>query len=127
MISFRIVTDGSFFLDGFWVDDVMLDGELLSDGSTLDGWSSPTEFNPVDVEGYTVRLIAHRADKRAWIAEVPLDGSFSGVLQGGPLRKAIGTQADLVSAIVTYHDSTETITQYAPYSLLVNGVAQPGG
>ena len=60
VISFRIVTDGSFFLDGFWVDDVTLDGALLSDGSTLDGWSSPTEFNPVDVEGYTVRLIAHR-------------------------------------------------------------------
>ncbi|MGZ8632108.1 MAG: peptidase M6 [Actinomycetota bacterium] len=127
VISFRLVTDGSFFLDGFWVDDVMLGGALLSDGSSLDEWSSPTELNPVDIEGYTVRLIAHREGKRAWIAEVPLDEGFSGVLQGGPLRKAIGTQAGLVAAIVTYHDSTETIEQYAPYTLLVNGAAQPGG
>ncbi len=127
VISFRLVTDGSFFLDGFWVDDVTLDGALLSNGSTLDGWSSPTEFNPVDVEGYTVRLIAHREGERAWVAEIPLDESFHGVLQGGQLRQAIGTQAELVSAIVTYHDSTETITQYAPYGLVVNGVAQPGG
>ncbi|MET0801204.1 MAG: peptidase M6 [Actinomycetota bacterium] len=127
VIAFRLVTDGSFFLDGFWVDDVTLGGTLLSDGSTFDGWSSPTEFNPVDVEGYTVRLIAHREGKGAWIAEIPLDESFHGVLQGGQLRQAIGTQAELVSAIVTYHDSTETITQYAPYSLVVNGAAQPGG
>jgi hypothetical protein len=32
-----------------------------------------------------------------------------------------------VSAIVTYHDSTETIGQYAPYTLTVNGTEQPGG
>ena len=127
VISFRLVTDGSFFLDGIWVDDVMLDGTLLSDGATLEGWSSPTEFNPVDVEGYTVRLVAHRQDKRAWIAEVPLDESFTGALEGGELRSAIGTRAELVAAIVTYHDSGETILQYAPYTLTVNGEVQPGG
>ncbi len=33
----------------------------------------------------------------------------------------------VVSAIVTYHDGTETVLQYAPYTLRVNGVVQPGG
>jgi len=32
-----------------------------------------------------------------------------------------------VAAIVTYHDSTEQVLQYAPYTLRVNGVLQPGG
>jgi hypothetical protein len=127
VIALRIVTDGSFFLDGIWVDDVALAGTSLSDGTTLDGWSSPTQYNPIEVESYTVRLVASRQGKRAWIAEVPLDADFSGTLRGGKLRKAIGTQAELVAAIVTYHDSTETISQYAPYMLLVNGVQQPGG
>ena len=38
-----------------------------------------------------------------------------------------GSTANVVSAIVTYHDRTELIAQYAPYSLSVNGVTQPGG
>jgi len=125
--SFRLVTDGSFFLDGMWVDDVAIGGTALSDGSTLEGWSSPTEFNPIEVESYTVRLVANRDGKRAWIGEVPLGADFSGSLRGGELRDAIGTQAELVAAIVTYHDSTESIGQYAPYTLSVNGVEQPGG
>ena len=33
----------------------------------------------------------------------------------------------MVSAIVTFHDGTELVTQYAPYTLTVNGVLQPGG
>jgi hypothetical protein len=72
---------------------------------------------------------AHRVPRRkeAWIGEVPLDEDFNGVLQGGRLRKAIGTQAEVVAAIVTYHDSSETVLQYAPYTLRVNGVLQPGG
>ena len=127
VIAFRIVTDSSVFFDGFWVDDVAVDGTVLSDGSTLEGWSSPTEFNQIDVEDYTVRLIAYGAGRRAWIGEVPLDEDFNGVLQGGGLRNAIGTQAEVVAAIVTYHDSSETVLQYAPYTLRVNGVIQPGG
>ena len=52
---------------------------------------------------------------------------MNGVLTGGALRKAIGTNADVVAAIVPYHDSTELVQQYAPYTLRVNGVVQPGG
>ena len=59
VLAFRMVTDSSVHFDGFWVDDVAIDGTVLSDGSTLDGWSSPTEFNPIDVEGYTVRIVAY--------------------------------------------------------------------
>ena len=61
VLSFRLVTDGSFFLDGMWIDDIAVGGTELSDGSTLEGWVSPTEFNPLEVESYTVRLVANRA------------------------------------------------------------------
>ncbi len=142
VISFRIVTDGSVFEDGFWVDDVALDGGSISDGSTLDGWSSLTEFRPIDVEGYTVRLVAYSACTHARranhhhhhdggcvarIAKLHLNDAFDGWLSGWRLRKAIGRDARIVSAIVTYHDGTESVLQYAPYTLRVNGVVQPGG
>ncbi len=146
VIAFRMVTDASVHFDGFWVDDVAIDGTVLSDGSTLDGWSSLTEFNPIDVEGYTVRIVAyetkshghgnlsfgghghgHGHGRQAWIATLKLDDAFHGSLRGGWLRKAIGDGADVVSVIVTYHDSTEQVSQYAPYTLTVNGVLQPGG
>jgi hypothetical protein len=100
---------------------------LISDGSTLEGWQSATEFNPVEVEAYTVRLIAYGDGNKAWIDSLSLDEDFNGVLEGGALRTAIGSQAEVVAAIVTYHDPSEEVQQYAPYSLRVNGVVQPGG
>ena len=34
---------------------------------------------------------------------------------------------DKVVAIVAYDEPTEQVQQYAPYTLTVNGVLQPGG
>jgi hypothetical protein len=39
----------------------------------------------------------------------------------------VDEQADFVAAIVFYDDPAETSFQYAPYTLAVNGVTQPGG
>ncbi|MBC9226392.1 hypothetical protein GL325_08670 [Aeromicrobium sp. 636] len=33
----------------------------------------------------------------------------------------------VVGGIVSYDESTELVQQYAPYTLTVNGVVQPGG
>ena len=33
----------------------------------------------------------------------------------------------MVGAIVMYDEPSESIAKYAPYSLTVNGVVQPGG
>ncbi|MGH2640193.1 MAG: peptidase M6 [Actinomycetota bacterium] len=126
-LAFRYFSDSNTHGDGFWVDDVMIGETLISDGSSFEGWQSATQFNNVEVERYTVRVIAYGGGNRAFIAEVPLDEDMNGVLTGGALRKAIGFQAETVAAIVTYHDSTELVQQYAPYTLRVNGVVQPGG
>ena len=62
----------------------MIDDTLISDGSTLEGWQSATEFNPVEVEAYTVRLIAYGNGNKAWIGQL-----------------SIGSKADVVATIVT--------------------------
>ncbi|HET6791306.1 MAG TPA: hypothetical protein VFI35_06940, partial [Actinomycetota bacterium] len=39
-LAFRYFSDSNTHGDGFWVDDVMIDDTLVSDGSTLAGWLS---------------------------------------------------------------------------------------
>jgi hypothetical protein len=127
LLAFRYVTDPAVNGPGWWIDNLALGGVPLSDGSTLAGWSSPTQINPAEVAGFTVRLIAYTADhKAAWAATMPLDANLDGALSGEVLRTAIGATAEVVAVLVTYRDPTETIDQYAPYTLKVNGVTQPG-
>lgn len=77
---------------------------------------------------FTVRLVAYdAAGTAAWTGLLPLDAASAGTLTGAELDAMIGTTAETVAAIVTYHDTSETITTYAPYQLTVDGVLQPGG
>ena len=43
------------------------------------------------------------------------------------VREVVDKKADFVGAIVFYDDPSESSVQYAPYTLTVNGVVQPGG
>ncbi|HET7235375.1 MAG TPA: peptidase M6 [Actinomycetota bacterium] len=128
LLALRYVADASVTLPGFWVDDVDVDGTALTDGTTLEGWSSPTEINPVEVFGYSVRLVAFdKGHKVVRIASLPLGDDFEGSLVGADVRQLLGRAGGTVAAIVTYLDPTEGVIQTAPYTLLVNGVEQPGG
>src|SRR5215211_8309019 len=81
LLAFRAMTDwgtlgnGGAIPAGFFVDDVMLDGTLVSDGSSLDGWRSFTQVRPEAVAGWTVQLVGYRTDGKtpAVLATVPLD------------------------------------------------------
>jgi len=114
--------------DGVWVDNITLNGAPVGDG-TLAGWKSLTELNPIKVNGFTVQLIGLDTDKKTPVAlgTVPLNASFEANLENGKIRSIIGTQAEIVGAIVTYDEPTELITDYARYQLWANGVLQPGG
>jgi hypothetical protein len=128
LLGFRYVSDREVAFDGWWVDDIAVGTQTISDGSTLQGWQSPTQVNPESVEGFTVQLIAYDdAHDAAWIATLPLGPGFSGELTGDALRSAIGDTAESVAAIVSYDDSTAKSEGYAPYVLEVNGITQPGG
>jgi hypothetical protein len=130
LLSFRYVTDSSVNGAGWWIDDVAVGGVPLSDGATLDGFRSLTEVNPIEVAGYTVQVVGYSSTGRGPTVLVPvqLDAQFHASwriphwVPRGLLRSI-----DVVAAIVMYDEPTESITQYAPYALTVNGVVQPGG
>jgi Immune inhibitor A-like, MAM domain len=107
---------------GFWVDDVMVGGTLVSDGSSLAGWQSPTQARPVPVHGFTVQLVAWKTQGSSPVAitRLRLNGNFDATVTGKELQKVLGgVRADFVGAIVTYDEPTETVSDYAPYSLTV--------
>jgi hypothetical protein len=128
LLSFRYMSDGGVSLPGWWIDNVKVGGSLISDGNDLGDWQSLTQVNPIDIEGFTVQLVAWSADgKQIYIGKVPLGGGHQGQLKGQALEDTIGADTQNVGMIVTYDESTESVTEYAPYVLKVNGVTQPGG
>ena len=128
ILAFRYVTDGGVILPGYWVGDVTLDGQSISNGTSLKGWKSLTQIHPVDVKKWVVRLVAiDETTNQVRIGTLTLDGDFDGSLSGADLDALIGTTGSTVAAIVTFLDRTEQVLQTAPYTLTVNDVVQPGG
>jgi hypothetical protein len=129
LVSFRNMTDpntqgnGIAIPPGFWLDDVTLGSTVLSDGSSLAGWLSATQARPLEVEGFTVQLLAYKQQGTSpvRIATVHLNGNFDVTLSARQLAALLGqgNNADVVAAIVMYDESTESINDYAPYSLTV--------
>jgi len=133
LLAFRNMTDtntlgnGGAIGPGWWVDNISINGTPLSDGSSLAGWRA--EVAAPAVNGFTVQLvgISTSGEYASILAQVPLNADFETSLSAGALRRLIGDEVDLVGAIVTYDEPTESIVRYAPYELKVNGVLQPGG
>ena len=130
LLRFRLMTDGATLGNGgaieagWQVDDVKVGGVLVSDG-TLAGWG--TEAPPI--AGYTLQLISIGAKhgKQATLVQVPLKSGRTYSLDAKFLfRFLLGRDAETVAMLVMYDEPTESIARYAPYSLKVNGVLQPG-
>lgn len=127
LLRFRMLTDaaglGNGEQPGWWIDDVRLGGALVSDG-TLAGWSEVSPF----VSGYTVQLVSlGHGDKQATLARLPLRHGRAVSLGSKELKRLLGKNAGTVAAIVMFDEPSESIGRYAPYTLRVNGVLQPGG
>jgi hypothetical protein len=139
LLAFRHVTDGSIPGDpddptatippGFWLRNVTVAGSPVADGASLAGWLSPSQARPTLVHGFMLQLVGYssRGRHRVSHARVALDGQHDAALDRRQLRRLLGSQTDLVGAIVMYDEPTEQVTDYAPYRLAVNGVLQPGG
>lgn len=125
LIGFRYVTDSGVNEAGFWVRNIAVGGTAIP--STLAGWQTISQVNPTPVAGWTVQLVAYDAKGRAWYDRMHLNGAFDGSLSGHDLLRHLGRRATVVGAIVTQDDPSETVTQYARYTLRANGVTQPGG
>ena len=110
---------------GFWVDNVKIGSALVSDGSDIASWQSPTQVHASAVSNFVVTIMSLNGNKIT-LKQLPLNTDFA-VRNKANVQKYIDKNADLVAAIVTYDDPAETSDQYAPYQLTVNGVVQPGG
>ena len=130
LLAFRYITDANARGTGVWIDNVRIGGTVISDGSSLAGWQTFTQIRPVSVNGYTVQLVAYQTtgnNTDAFATSIPLSRNFQGSLDEKQIKKLIGKKADVVAALVMYDEPTESINQYARYTLKVNNVVQPGG
>ena len=130
LLAFRYITDANTRGTGVWIDNVRIGGTVISDGSSLAGWQTFTQIRPVSVNGYTVQLVAYQTtgnNTDAFATSIPLSRNFQGSLDEKQIKKLIGKKADVVAALVMYDEPTESINQYARYTLKVNNVVQPGG
>ncbi|GIH27696.1 hypothetical protein Aph01nite_60060 [Acrocarpospora phusangensis] len=124
LLGFQYVSDGGVNEGGLRVDDVTVGSTVVSDGSSLAPFKTPTQIKPVQIKNWNVRLVGlDESNKIALQAEFNGKTSFSlnrvELLLAVPFKKVV--------AIVAYDEPTEQVTQYAPYQLTVNGVVQPGG
>jgi hypothetical protein len=124
LISIRYVSDGGVNEGGLKVDNIKVGGTLVSDGSSLTPFKSPTQIKPIAVDNVNLRLVGiDPAHHLAWQFE--FDGKFD--LSLNRLQLALLALFPQVVAIVAYDEPTEQVQQYVPYQLTVNGVLQPGG
>jgi immune inhibitor InhA-like protein len=125
LVAIRYVSDGGVNEGGLLVDDIKVGGTTVSDGSSLAPFKSPTQIHPTDVHNWNVRLVGINEGKVPLVLQVEFNGHSSVRLTRGQL--ALATPFQKVVAIVAYDEPTEQVQQYAPYTLTVNGVLQPGG
>ncbi len=130
LLALRYITDANTRGAGVWVDNIKVDSTVVSDGSSLEGWQTFTQIKPVAVYGYTVQIVGYSTDgKKAFVGSIPLNANFSGSLNAAAIEKLMTTEPriDVISALVMYDEPTESINQYARYTLKADGVTQPGG
>ncbi len=138
LVSFRTVNDDATLgndpsgaaRSGLWLDNIKTGDQWIYDGSLEGSWLSVTQTRPVDVDSFFVNIVSLQTKpdggvSKVTIKRVALTEDFK--IAGGEMAQYIDPQADVVAAVITYDDPTETITQYAPYKLTVNGALQPGG
>ncbi|MDI6105484.1 immune inhibitor A [Actinoplanes sp. NEAU-A12] len=105
LLGFRYVSDSAVSIGGWRVSNIKV-GSTEIDGTVLKGWKSPTEVRPTPVHNWHVTLVGLARD-RAKVVEL---ADFA------KLR-----HYPKVVAIVAFDDPTGTVTQYAPYTLTVDG------
>ena len=125
LLAFRYVSDGGVNEGGLEIDDVAVGGTTVSDGSSLAPFRSPTQIHPQEVANWNLKLIGIREGKVPAVLQVEFDGRNHVSLKRPALVAA--APFDKVVAVVATDDPTELVQQFAPYTLKVNGVTQPGG
>ncbi len=125
LLNFRYVSDGSVNEGGLLLDDIAVGGTVISDGSNLDAFKSPTQIKAIAVNNFNVKVIGiNPAQRIAWQL-FDFNGKYS--ISLNRIDLALLSLFPQVVVMVAYDEPTEQVKQYAPYTLTVNGVVQPGG
>ncbi len=126
LLAFRYMTDSAVTESGWWVRNIDVGGTAVP--TTLDGWETQTQLNPDPVADWTVQLVSYGPrGAPVHYHRMRLNASHGATLTGDALRKAIGSTATTVGAIVMQDDPREVGRYQAGYQLTVDGVLQPGG
>lgn len=56
LVAFRLVTDWATHYGGWWIDNIYMDGEVIFDGSSVEGFMDITELFPVDND-FTITFV----------------------------------------------------------------------
>ena len=125
LVAIRYVSDGGVNEGGLLVDDITVGATAVSDGSSLAPFKSLTQVHPIDVHNWNVRLVGINEGRVPVALQVEFNGRSS--LRLTRRQLALASPFQKVVAIVAYDEPTEQVQQYAPYTITVNGVLQPGG
>jgi Immune inhibitor A peptidase M6 len=124
LLEFRYVSDGGVNEGGWYVDDIDVGGTTVSDGSSLDPFSSPTQVMPTQVANWSVRVVGYDETKHKALY-MSFDGQRSFLLTPAQIAKL--KKYPVIVVIVGYDDPTEQVQQFAPYTLKANSTVQAGG
>ncbi|HUR73558.1 MAG TPA: hypothetical protein VMZ00_04735 [Sporichthya sp.] len=124
ILGFRYLSDPLVNQGGWYIDDVKVGKQLISDGTSTSPFQSFSQLRPQPVAPFTVTLVGLDEDgHRARVIRVKNTFAFSLTSrQINSLRSY-----PVVVAIVSCDDPTETQSAYAPYDLKANKITQLGG
>jgi hypothetical protein len=114
LVAFRYVTDWAFFEAGWFIDNVMVDGTLISDGSDASVFRDITEILPINND-FTVTFVGFHSIptgtqyKVATMRVEHMSESFFVELA------RLLDWADRAAMLVTF-DAPEGFTSYADYT-----------
>jgi len=114
MVAFRMITDWGTHYEGWYVDNVSVDGNLISDGTDASIFKNISELFPIN-NNFTVTFVGKRGLGK-WtqyqVHTMRLDGDTEdGMIE---LRRVMGW-SDSAVMIVTF-DAPEDHNSYADYS-----------
>nr|NIN69987.1 hypothetical protein [Anaerolineae bacterium] len=114
LIAFRYVTDWNTLWDGWYIDNVYVDGTLISDGSSTDPFKDITEILPINHD-FTVTFVGIKAKEKGNQYKV-LTMKLSDMTEEGllELNKVLKSSSSAVM-LVTF-DASEGFTGYVDYT-----------
>jgi immune inhibitor A len=117
LVGFRLVTDWSTHFTGWYIDNIYVDGTLISDGTNVSAFKDISELFPID-NNFTVTFVGKRGWGR-WAQYQVLTMKLDKVTEQGmiDLRKVMGW-SDKAVMIVTF-DAPEEYDNYADYTFQI--------